>query len=1296
MAADAVADETGLAEFGILGPLEVRRSGRAVPLGGPRQRAVLALLLLEANRAVSMDRLAEEVWAGDPPDGWVTTLQTYVFHLRRALEPDRLRGAAGSVLVTRGRSYLLRVDREHLDAARFQDGFTAGRAALGAGRYAEGAGTLRQALDMWRGEVLADLADYAFIQPEAVRLEDLRLAALEARIEGDLALGRHDALTAELERLAARHPLRERLHGQLMLALYRCGRQAEALACYRRVRDLLAGELGIDPGEPLRRLHEAVLAHDPALDWDGGRRAPPDSHQATAARGAGPPLREAVTVSPYRGLGSFEEQGAGFVGREGELSRLQGALGEARLVLVVGDAGVGKTRFVTEGLRRTAGGAVAGVWGGCLPLAEKLPLLPVAGALGELSRADGGRLVEAALSAVPGYVRQEVERLVPRLGHGGTGPGEQSGGWQRERLFSAVGELLGTVAAGRPVCVVVEDVHWADSSTLDCLTFLAHADGLAAVTLVVTCRSDEAPLDRQVADWLAHVRGGRGVEEIRLAPLSREEVAELVAGLWGGPPPPVAEELYDRAEGNPFFTEQLVAAMLAGAAGSGLPARLAELLAARAGRCGGDGQAVLTALAVAGRPLAEDQLAGVSGLAVEAVRRGLRQLAEARLLADDTSGGAHRPRHALLAEAVTAGLLPGERVVLHERTAQLLEAVGGDALAAEAASHWAAAGHGAEELAARLAAAGAAERVFGYAEAGAHWERAIDLYQTLPGAVGADLPRLYVRAVDAAVLSGDTRHASVLAEEAYRRFASHPDHATAAVICQRAGYLRGLHTPDAGYPLVERALELFELSPPSTEHAEALRQYAVTFLLYPYGRRADSHTALTQALEIAEAASATAVIPRILADLADDAFWCGEIREGFATLHRARATAEAAGDSAALLNVAVAESWYLLVMGNFARAEEVALRGLHAARRAGLAGWFRNTYLVVNAAEAMWSQGHTAEAAALIDPLTAGPPGRDDWFVYLTRALLDMLRGDHEAAAARQQQVNAVTGHFSNISVAYEAARLTVEAALWAGRPGEALQQVQHALAPYEDAPDLTAGCGELLAAGQRACADLAERARARRDHDAARAAQTAASELASTLERMRGVPFTDHPYVAAIPGNRATWDAEQTRLAGSSDPDAWHAAAKTWESLGWPHRTGYAWWRHAEALLDAGQPTTAATAALRAAAAATDGHAPLTAQIRALAQRARIPLQAPSPADPAAPRTVDASALYGLTARELRVLRLLGAGRTNAQIGAELYISPRTAGVHVGNILRKLGVTNRVQAAAIAERAGLLPAQQS
>jgi YVTN family beta-propeller protein len=304
MAAGVVADETtGPAEFGMLGPLEVCRSGSVVPLGGPRQRAVLALLLLEANRVISMDRLAEDIWGGDPPEGWVTTLQTYVFHLRRALEPDRGRGAAGDVLVTRGRGYLLRVDREHLDAARFQDGFTAGRAALQAGRYSEAAQTLRQALDLWRSGVLADLADYAFTRPEAARLEELRLAALESRLDADLALGRHDTLTGELERLAAEHPLRERLHGQLMLALYRCGRQAEALAAYRRVRDLLASELGIDPGEPLRRLHASVLAHDAALDWGDSRQDPAESHRSEASlpnASSAPELRGSSPIAVRR------------------------------------------------------------------------------------------------------------------------------------------------------------------------------------------------------------------------------------------------------------------------------------------------------------------------------------------------------------------------------------------------------------------------------------------------------------------------------------------------------------------------------------------------------------------------------------------------------------------------------------------------------------------------------------------------------------------------------------------------------------------------------------------------------------------------------------------------------------------------------------------------------------------------------------------------------------------------------------------------------------------------------------
>ena len=992
-----------------------------------------------------------------------------------------------------------------------------------------------------------------------------------------------------------------------------------------------------------------------------------------------------------------------FVGREGQLSRLLAAVdGDTRLVLVVGDAGVGKTRFVAEGMARAAG--VVMVRGECLPLAETLPFLPVAAALGELARIDGGGLMEAALNAAPEYVRGEVGRLVPGLGSGG-GPGQggRDEGWRRERLFAGVAELLDAVAAksGSGVGLVVEDVHWADSATLDFLTFLTRAGQPGAVGVVATCRGDEAPLDEQVADWLARVRGAAGVEEIALGPLSRAEVAQQAAGLAGGPVPPgVVDELFSRAEGNPFFTEQLVAAGLAGGAGggqgvpAGLPGRLAELLVARAGRCAGDARAVLAGLAVAARPLDEDLLGSVTGLAAEAVRGGLRELAAARLLAEDTAGGACRPRHALLAEAVAGGLLPGERAALHERTARALAAAG-DKLAAEVARHWQAAGRPAEELPARVTAAEAAERVFGYAEAAAHWQRAIELGQAQPGATGAagiDVPRMYVRAIDALYLSGGGVRAAVVAEEAYRRFAGHPDPATAAVVRHRAALHRAIDAPAAGLPLIKEALRLYQQAAPSADHAEAWQDYAHSFVFHSEGRQQASHAALERALEIAEAAGATALLPGLLSWLAWDSFFLGQVDEGFALLDRARALTGESGNSAASLEVAVTESDALLRMGKFANAAEVALDGFRAAGQAGLEAWFSTTFLAANAAEGLLASGRTAEAAAVIDPLTAGPPDRDHWLVHQARAEIDLLRGHIEAAAGRRQQIKACVGHIGSIEHARESAQRAAELALWAGRPSDALAEVRRVLQLFE-ATDLTIFCGRLLAAGLRACGDLAERARARRDESAANTAAAEAGGLTSWVDQMAGVPFTDHPFVATIPAERENWDAERTRRAGASDPEAWRGTAKTWEGLGCPHRAGYAWWRQAQAQLDAGQPAAAAAAAVRAAAAAADGHAPLLAQVRALAERARIPLQPPAAATPTTPSPAAAPAPYGLTGRELAVLRLLAAGRTNAQIGAELYISPKTAGVHVTNILRKLGVSGRVQAAAVAERAGLLPA---
>jgi tetratricopeptide (TPR) repeat protein len=636
--------------------------------------------------------------------------------------------------------------------------------------------------------------------------------------------------------------------------------------------------------------------------------------------------------------------GAGaFVGRAGELSRLQSALAErVRLVLVVGDAGIGKTRFVNEGLARAAAGGMSVISGGCLPLAEKLPLLPVADALDGLSRLDGGTLFEAALEVAPAYVLPEVARMLPRLATAepATAPVE---GWRHERLFAALAELLGGVGRRSAVGLLIEDVHWADGATLDFLTYLVRAGRASPVTVVVTCRSDEVPLDAAVADWLAHIRRDAEMVEIRLSPLSQGEVAEQVAALVGAPPSgELVEEVYARTEGHPFFTEQLVATAATDAGQLAqaveLPPRLAELLLARTARCGSDGQAVLAALAVAGRPLTERLLGEVTGLDPPTVRTAVRDLTAAWLLGAPADGG-HRPRHALLAEALAADLLPGERVTLHERVARALETAGDEMLAAEAAGHWAAAGRRAEELRARLAAARAAERVFAYADAAAHWQRAIELCEVEPGADlgdGIDVPHVYIRAVDALYASGDAVRAGAVAEEAYLRFANHPDRATAALVHFRAGDLRGLYEPSAtGLPLLKEALRLLEGSPPSAEHAEAWSYYAGD-LVHGGGAPAEVLAALNRALDIAEAAGATTLIPQFLCRLAAQSFLHGEIKEGFRLLARARSVPGASSDAWALLASALYESDALLRMGRLDEATGVALRGFEDVQQGGL------------------------------------------------------------------------------------------------------------------------------------------------------------------------------------------------------------------------------------------------------------------------------------------------------------------------------------------------------------------------
>jgi predicted ATPase/DNA-binding SARP family transcriptional activator len=315
---------TSAFEVRLLGPVQVVRAGREVGLGGPRPRAVLALLVLQAGRVVPAGRLVEEVWRCSPPPGAAKTLRSYVSRLRPVLAPD-------AVLEARGGGYVLSVDPGVVDAVLFEQLAGTGQEALSRADLAAAAGWFREALGLWRGPALAGMGEVEALAREAARLEELRLAAVEGRIEADIGLGLHAEVTGELEALAGEHPLRERLWRLLVLALYRAERQADALAAYRRAREMLAGELGLEPGEELRRLEQAVL-------------------------------RQEVPAAPPPARGNLPAPLTSFVGREQELARVEELLAGARLVTLTGTGGTGKTRLAVEAGARMTGRFADGVW----------------------------------------------------------------------------------------------------------------------------------------------------------------------------------------------------------------------------------------------------------------------------------------------------------------------------------------------------------------------------------------------------------------------------------------------------------------------------------------------------------------------------------------------------------------------------------------------------------------------------------------------------------------------------------------------------------------------------------------------------------------------------------------------------------------------------------------------------------------------------------------------------------------------------------------------------------------------
>ena len=344
-------------EFAILGPLEVRDADRQVQVGGLKQRALLAILLMHANQVVSTDRLIELIWGEEAPETAGHSLQVYVSELRKALEPRRQAGAPYALLISRPPGYLIKIADTDLDLGRFMQLVEEGRHALSKGA-ADAAGVkFRQALALWRGQPLADFASQAFAISDTARLTEMRLRALEHRIDADLLLGRHSDLVGELQSLVAEHPLREGFSQRLMLALYRSGRQAEASDVYQQTRERLVDELGMEPGAELQQMLRAILKQDPSLDLPA--RSQP--HRPTN-------LPLPLTT---------------FVGRRREIEEVRALLAAHRLVTLTGAGGVGKSRLAIEVASHSADPYPGGVW-----LIELAPL------------ADGGLIAQTIISTL--------------------------------------------------------------------------------------------------------------------------------------------------------------------------------------------------------------------------------------------------------------------------------------------------------------------------------------------------------------------------------------------------------------------------------------------------------------------------------------------------------------------------------------------------------------------------------------------------------------------------------------------------------------------------------------------------------------------------------------------------------------------------------------------------------------------------------------------------------------------------------------------------------------------------------
>jgi DNA-binding CsgD family transcriptional regulator len=986
-----------------------------------------------------------------------------------------------------------------------------------------------------------------------------------------------------------------------------------------------------------------------------------------------------------------------FVGRTQQLTWLRQLLaraadGQPLVALIGGEAGVGKTRLVEQLAAAAEEQGVRVLGGGCVPLGEEgLPFAPVIQALRGLA----DQLEPAELRAVAGPARQELARLLPDLAWGGEAArgAEVAAYASQGRLFELLLGVVQRLAASAPLLWVVEDLHWADRSTRDLLAYLAAALRSGRVLLVGSFRSDELDRRHPLRRLLGELTRNRRVQRLELEPFSGAELAEQLAGLLGADPPTrLLDDIYARSQGNPFFTEELVLAGAGDAAGPGaLPPNLRQVLLARVVRLSDRTQQLLRVAAAAGPGATQSLLTAVTGMSDQQLLEGLREAVDQQLLLPEPGGSdGYLFRHALLAEAVYGELLPGERVHLHAALAGALEA-GVEAgnvpasRAARLAHHWAAAGDQPRALSASVQAATAAERVYAFAEAQLQLERVLALWDQVPDAeqrAGMDRVSLLARGAEAAHAAGDPDRAAQLVRQALALVDQARQPQRAGLHEQLARCLLWLGDPDA---LGEQQQAVRLVPPaPSAERARVLGWLAQLLVLV--SRFAEARELAEEAVAIACQVGARAEEATARTALGYALVHLGEADAGLAELEAARRLAAQAGDVILALRAIVNHSDGLLAAGRLDQAAALALDGLDQARRLGLAR-LNGPILAYNATQALVALGRWDQAERVSrQGLEGTPSDAASATLPLARAALELGLGDLDAAETRLQAIRQLLP--ASIPGVQKAGPLfygLAELKLWRGDLEQAKQLVAEAVPlvaanPREAAP--------LYALGVRIEADRAELARARHPSQPPGDDATAAALLDRLGQAAQGPAAAGLPELAAW---HATALAERTRQQGPADPAAWATAAAAWERLGQPYRVAYAAFRQAEALSAVGDRDTATTVLRRAAAITGRLDArPLDSEVTALARRARLQLTPPArTAAPAAGPPAPAAQL-GLTPREAAVLALVAAGHSNRQIAQALFISPNTASVHVSNILAKLGVASRVEAAAIAHRLGL------